>query len=187
MATDSRFELCATRRFYSHLTQVGIDDIPLALVDRYRDVMVDNGQSIKAMVKAIVLSDEFASRRVLPEATDDEAARLVGMQFASPEQLARMMEDFAGYRWETEFNIDFGYGTIGRIDLMRDPFFGYRVLGGGTDSISVTRPTRTVSASTTLVLRGLAGRTGQCAGSLRPERARSGVPPFAHEGRRDHP
>lgn len=159
MATDTRFEMCATRRFYSHLTQVEVDNIPLETVSRFRDVLVNEGQNVKAMVRAIVLSDEFASRRVNADATDDEAARLVGMQFAAPEQLARMMEDFAGYRWETDFNFDFGFGTIGRIDLMRDPFFGYSVLGGGTDSISVTRPTRTVSASTNLVLSGLAGRT----------------------------
>jgi len=152
VANDPRFALCASRRFYGHLAGVEEGAIPLDVVDRYRDVFVESGQNARALARAIVLGDDFAVRRVTGDATD----ALVGVKRASPEQLARMFEDLTGYVWESDFDFDVGAGRVGRVDLMRDPFLGYSVLAGGTDSISVTRPARTWSATTALVLRGLA-------------------------------
>jgi len=45
---------------------------------------------------------------------------------------------------------------IGEIDLMSDAFFGFDVLAGGTDGQNVTRPAHTMTATSSLVLRGLA-------------------------------
>ncbi|MEM9068621.1 MAG: hypothetical protein AAGE52_08950 [Myxococcota bacterium] len=164
MAQDSRFTMCAARRFYAHFAQEEERDIPLDLVSRFRDEFVASDMNARALARAIVLSDEFRVRRIAEDAAEDaadDADVLVGLKRATPQQLERTIADLTGFTWRTSFLFDFGTGTIGEVDLMSDPFFGYRVLGGGTDSVSVTRPTRTASATTSLVHRELAGRAAQ--------------------------
>ena len=155
IAGDPRFSMCAARRFYSYLAQLEQDAVPLRIVSELNDVFVQSGMSAKELVRAIVLSDGFRVAR----ATGDEGADEVrGLRKARPEALARMIEDLTGYRWATDLPIDFGAGNVGRVDLMTDAFFGFEVLAGGTDSMSVTSPSFTMSASSALALRGLAAR-----------------------------
>jgi len=153
IASDPRFSTCTARRFYSYLAQVPQDEVPLDVVSRLNDVFLVNAQDAKAVARAVVLSDEFR----ISHATEEEGADDVhGVMKARPEQLGRLVENLTGYRWRTNLNVDFGWGTIGEIDLMSDAFFGFDVLAGGTDGQNVTRPAHTMTATSSLVLRGLA-------------------------------
>lgn len=152
IASDPRFSLCTARRFYSYLAQVPLDEVPLELVSELTDTFVASGMNAKELLRAIVLSDAF---RVASATADEGADEVRGLKKARPEALARMVEDLTGFRWQTDLRFDFGAGNVGRVDLMTDSFFGFEVLAGGTDSMYVTTPSFTMSASSTLALRGL--------------------------------
>jgi hypothetical protein len=156
IADDPRFTSCAARRFVAYFQQIDLDDVPLEVESQYQDVLIDSGMSAKALAKAIVMSDEFA----VSHATDElDAEVVVGVKKARPIQLRQLFVDLTGFRWRSDLNVidspDLAYG-LGHVDLMDDSFLGYAVLAGGLDSMYVTRPSHTYSASTSLVLRTLA-------------------------------
>jgi hypothetical protein len=148
IAEDPRFWSCTTRRFYAYFAQVGLDDVPLATVAQLQDVFVDSGFDAKALTKAIVLSDDFRVSH-FEEEVDDER---FGVKKARPLQLAQLVRSTTGFAWTTNLS---EYG-LGNVDLMADSFIGYQVLSGGIDSVFVTRPSHTYSATNSLVLQNLA-------------------------------
>jgi hypothetical protein len=77
------------------------------------------------------------------------------MKRARPEQIGYLIEDLTGFRWVVDFAV-FGAPELGRVDLPLDSFIGYQVLGGGIDSVYVTRPAHTDGATTSLFLRTFA-------------------------------
>jgi hypothetical protein len=153
MASDPRFSMCTARRFKSYLMQQDQEAITVEELTHYNDVFLSEGMSAKAVVKALVLSDEF---RAKASRVDDGAEEVRGVLKVRPEAMARLVESTTGYRWRTNLPFDFGGGNIGRLDLMTDAFFGFKVLMGGTDGQGVARPSTTTNATATLVLRGLA-------------------------------
>jgi len=155
VSQDPRFSLCAAKRFYAYLAEVPIDDVPIELATELQNVLVDHDMNAKALARAIVLSDAF---RVSHALTEEAADSTVGLLKVRPRQLERMIEDLTGFRWKTNLPIDIGTGQVGEVDLLSDAFFGFKVLAGGMDSYSVTRPSHTTSATVTLVLDALAAR-----------------------------
>lgn len=61
------------------------------------------------------------------------------------------------------YPISLGYGTIGDVDLMTDSLFGFEALAGGIDSLNVQVPAHTMTASSSLVMEGLAKRAASYA------------------------
>ncbi|HEY4221050.1 MAG TPA: DUF1585 domain-containing protein [Myxococcota bacterium] len=153
IAQDPRFSMCTARRFYSYFTQTEPEQVPLETVSRFNDVFLSDGMDAKQLVKAIVLSDDF---RAASSNVDEGADDLRAILKARPEQLAQLVESTTGYRWQTDLPFDFGTGNIGKVDLMTDAFFGFKVLAGGTDGQGVTRPANTMNATATLAVQGLA-------------------------------
>ncbi|HMI90221.1 MAG TPA: DUF1588 domain-containing protein, partial [Polyangiales bacterium] len=160
LAEDARFAQCAARRFYSFYAQVPLQDVPSALSAELERALVEHDMSAKALAKAVVLSDGFRASH-----SDDEvtAASLPGVRKLRPSQLAGAIEALTGYRWRTRLPIAIGQGPgqVGEVDLMDDAFFGFKVLAGGTDGNSVTRPSYTASATVALALEGLAARAAR--------------------------
>ncbi len=148
IAADPRFWSCTTRRFYAYFNQLDLDAVPLQTVAQYQDVFVDSGFDAKALTKAIVLSDEFRISHWEEEVEGDA----FGVKKARPLQLAQLVRDTTGFAWITGMG-EYGLGTV---DLMADSFLGYQVLAGGIDSVFVTRPSHTYSATNSLVLQNLA-------------------------------
>ncbi len=148
IAEDPRFTMCAARRFYAYFHQIDVEEVPLETAARLQSELIDSGLSAKALARAIVLDDEFRVSHA------EEAGDLdpVGVIKARPLQLALLFDDLTGFRWET----DLGSFDLARIDLLADSFLGYNVLLGGIDSVFVTRPSHTYSATASLVLRNLA-------------------------------
>lgn len=155
IANDPRFSLCAAQRFYAYFHQVDHAEVPLEVAARLQGVLTDSGMSAKALARAIVLDDEFRiSHLPEPDATELEPDERdpVGIKKARPVQLALLFEDLTGFSWRTDLT-EF---DLAPIDLMADSFLGYNVLLGGIDSLFVTRPSHTYSATASLVLRNLA-------------------------------
>jgi hypothetical protein len=157
IAADPRFTLCAAKRFYSHLAQVDLSDVPNALASELQSVLIDSGMSAKALLKAVVMSDAFRVSHAKQDAPAEVADETRGLLRVRPSALARSVERLTGFRWRTHLPIDIGTGgQVGEIDLMEDSFFGFEVLAGGMDGVSVTQPSTTTSATTTLVAESLA-------------------------------
>jgi hypothetical protein len=147
ISEDPRFSLCAAKRFYAYFNHVPLDDVPIEAAGRLQGVFLDSGMSAKALAKAVVLDDAFRTASVPDE---DEKHPLAGLKKARPSELARMFEDLAALKWETEV------ASFGRVDLARDSFLGFRVLAGGIDSYFVTKTLRTFNATASLVLQQMA-------------------------------
>ena len=163
IAGDPRFSMCAAQRFYAYFHQVDLQDVPLQTAADLQYEFMASGYNAKALTKAIVLSDAFRISHV------DEGAEDQGqIKKLRPIQMAQLIRSLTGFRWETDLT-SLGAPEIGRVDLMADSFLGYGVLAGGIDSIFVTRPSHTYSATSSLVLRNLA-RYG--AGHVRGRRLR---------------
>jgi hypothetical protein len=151
IAEDPRFSLCAAQRFYAYLHQVNVDDVPLEVAAQLQTELVDSGMSAKALARAIVLDDEFRVSHADPAITGEELDP-VGVKKARSVQLALLFDDLTGFRWRTDLT-EF---DLAPVDLLDDSFLGYNVLLGGIDSLFVTQPSHTYSATASLVLRNLA-------------------------------
>lgn len=164
VAADPRFSLCAARRFYAYFHQVDLEAVPDDDAAELQRTFIDSGMNAKALTRAIVMSDEFAVSHLdwpaeLDDADFDPATDVVGVKKARPQQLRRMFLDLTGFDWRTDLSTlvsdDTPYG-LGKVPLLDDSFLGYQVLAGGLDSMYVTRPSHTYSATVSLVLRTLA-------------------------------
>lgn len=151
MAEDASFSLCAASHFYSYFHQVALDDVPQSKAAEFQAVLINSGFNAKELAKAIVLDDDFTVSHSTAPSADD----IVGLKKTRPDQLASMMRDLTGFVWETDLS-DLGDVDLGRVELTRDSFLGFQVLGGGIDSQFVTRPAHTYSATSSLVLRTFA-------------------------------
>jgi hypothetical protein len=148
IAGDPRFWSCTVRRFYGYFHQTAHETVPLETVAEYQDVFLESGFDAKALVKSIVLSDEFRISHWEEEVQDDR----FGVKKARPLQLQQLVRDTTGFQWITNMS-EFG---LGNVDLMADSFLGYQVLAGGIDAMFVTRPSHTFGATTSLVQQSLA-------------------------------
>jgi hypothetical protein len=151
VAADPRFAQCTARRFYSYMAQVNLDAVAFPLVERFTDALDQDGKlDVRALARAIVLSDEFAAAYSLDP---DEAETLVGYKVARPEQLARMFKELTGFEW---YGIRIAGDVNGEFPLLGSDAFGYRAMAGGIDGYSITQPTHTFNPTRTLVLQALA-------------------------------
>jgi hypothetical protein len=160
IAADPRFSLCAAKRFYAYFHQVPLAEVPRERAAQLQAVLATR-MNAKDLARAIVLSDDFRISHAATDVAEVNGARAIDHRFllkARPWQLARMVEGLTGFRWEAYLNANLGYGTVGRLDMMTDSLFGFNVLAGGIDSVNVTLPANTMTASASLVVRGLAAR-----------------------------
>lgn len=157
IADDPRFAQCAARRFAAYFTQVELDDLPIEWIARLGDDFAAGGHDAKALARAIVLSDHARVSHVA-DADDATAEALVGMLRTRPEQLDLLFRDLTGFRWLTDSTRRIRNMPVGRTNLLRADFLGFRALAGGIDGYFVTDPTHTTNAVSSLVLRTLAAQ-----------------------------
>jgi hypothetical protein len=144
VAADPRFPQCTARRFEAYFTQTQWELVPSARVDELTQLFLDSGLDARELIKAIVLSDEFAVAR--PEI--GEGVSLLNLR---PDIYARTLEDLTGLTW---FGNSDGPGCEGpkcwgEFEMMLGVRHGYRVLGGGSDGVLIPA---TIGASPTRVL-----------------------------------
>lgn len=142
IAEDNRFSDCAVKTFWEGLTQRTEVDEDWGEFEPHRDAFVESGLNVKALIRSIVMSDEYRAAHGREAGLDD---RLAGAKVLSPAQLASVIEGKTGYRWE------FG----GRDGLTRNDM-GLPVLAGGIDSEFVTKPSYVPSVGLMFVQERLA-------------------------------
>ncbi|MGC6416363.1 MAG: DUF1585 domain-containing protein [Bradymonadia bacterium] len=146
------FASCSVRRFYSYLTQTPLDAVPDERVSAWATQFVESGYDVKAIIKEMALSDAFHVSHATAEAG---AEAVLGMKKVRPEQVTRMIYALTGFKWQTTIT-DGSRRPYGTIDLMTDARFGYRVLAGGIDGMTVIEPVHTYMGSTAAVIEGIA-------------------------------
>lgn len=157
IAEDPRFAVCQTKRFYSYFTQVPLNQVPQEVISQLIPVLTEHWNA-KELVKAIVLDPRFL---VSHRTREDEPEDAPTMLKARPWQLASAVADLTGFRWQSGIDFNLGYGAIGGVDLMTDALFGFEVISGGIDSVNVALPSHTMTATASVVLRGLAERAAE--------------------------
>lgn len=159
IAEDSRFTACAARRFYAYFTRTRLDDVPGDTVDALQATFEENDLRARALIREIVLSDAF---RIGAASTEESADEVHGYLRARPFQLARLMQDLTGFRWQLDFE-NFSNQGEGIVDLASSAAIGFQVLGGSGDSVSVFESIDTTNATTSLFLRQLASEAASFA------------------------
>lgn len=148
MAGDSRFTRCAARRYIGWMTQTPLDEVDEAWIRQAQAALVAGDLRIKPMVRSIVLSDAFAVSHDT-DATGAESTR--GLLQARPGQLDRMFRDLTGFTWQAQFRT-----TDQEFVVPASSSVGFRVHGGGIDSVTKTVPSHLYSAPASLFLRSFA-------------------------------
>ncbi len=156
ISTDPRFSACTARRFYAYFLRTDLEDVSPGTIDTFDAVFTDSELQAKALIKAIMLSDDFRISAASSEGTGDEVQ---GYLRARPFQLARMIEDLTGFRWELDVQLLQPETSAGVLDLVRSSSIGFQVLGGSTDSFTVLDSIDTTNATTSLFLRQLAAES----------------------------
>lgn len=150
VADDPRFRSCAVKSLAAALWRRTPD---LADFDTLQALQVEfeaSGLRHKALAAAILQGDDYRVGALAPGASEADAARLTTRRLLSPEQLASAVEGLTGFRWAHR-----GY------DQLTNDVVGYRILGGGMDGQSVTRPERDPTLTHALVVQRLAQAAGQ--------------------------
>lgn len=151
-AADPRFSRCAVKNFASYLTATSRDDVGEDAATELQASFEESGYSVRALVRAVVLSDDFRAAGVEDGTADDPFARL---RVIRPEQYARSLEDLTGFVWNAVGDPPdcatlsdrgmFGTQCWGAVDLGRSDRFGYHAMSGGTDSFWIVNPTHAPS------------------------------------------
>ncbi|MEO8703685.1 MAG: DUF1585 domain-containing protein [Kofleriaceae bacterium] len=148
IADDPRFARCTATRFASFLTEVPQPQLSREWIARLQRELVASNFDAKALVKAIVMSDEF---RVSHHDDPAAAEAVVGALKVRPEQLDRMLRSVTGFDWSTTSTEELRKVPYGTSNLLQSDFIGFRVLAGGIDSYFVTSPVHTMTATSSLV------------------------------------
>jgi hypothetical protein len=158
IAADPRFAECTARSFAGYFEQVDRSDVSEAHTAELRQVLEQSDFSAKALVKAIVLSEAFATASVQDD--PQHSVYGAGLLTVRPEQLARTIEDLTGFRWlavadEPDCE-DNGNDCWGAVNLATSDVYGFRSMMGGIDSWTVTTPTHTPTPTKMLALSKMA-------------------------------
>ncbi len=153
IAEDPRFSLCTATRFYSYLAQVPLEAVPVETASHLQRVLEDSAFDAKALVREIVLSEEFG-RGSANDALDAED--LVGYKRARPFQVGNLYSQLTGWEWVID-TAQLEGGDVGdRLSIPRNALIGYEVLAGGHDSFTTTTASRTANVTTVLFMQKMA-------------------------------
>ncbi len=145
LVTDPRFGRCATETFAEILwrREVGLEDFDTisTLWERFDAA----GRSPHALLRGILDTPAYRVGAVAGEVPPGEEAEWGTRRLLSASQLASVVEDLTGFLWTWE-----GY------EQLDNDVIGFRVMAGGVDSETVTRPLQVPSVATLLVIRRLA-------------------------------
>lgn len=146
IAEDPRFVDCTLERFWRYLAQSPIEEVSDQERLFWREEFIASGMDARELAVSMVTSDRFLSP---PEGGG------VRTQALRPEQLARVLEDVAGFEWRIDMSFEgcegFSSGCLGQMPRLLGNDRGFRMLGGGVDGWRVLSPTHDWTPSKTLV------------------------------------
>jgi hypothetical protein len=129
IAGDSRFYSCAAETAAEILWRRPIEDTDFSTTDALRRAFIQEGITWRPLMRAVLDTDEYRAGAFTEAATAEDQDREVVWRMIPPGLLEGIEEQLTGYSWEYE-----GF------DQMANDDPGYRVLAGGVDGFSVTRP-----------------------------------------------
>ena len=129
VGADPRFRACAAETVAESLwrRESTLRDHP-TLAALQADFEAE-GRTIRSLVRGVLQTPEYRAGSLLPEASDEDAARERVVRLLPPELLASALADAADYEWRWE-----GFEQLGNDDI------GYRAMAGGVDGDLVTVP-----------------------------------------------
>ena len=146
IAEDERFVDCAVKTVMEGLGQRLIDERDWSEMQSHREVFVESQQSIRYLVRSVVMSDTYKTKTF---ETDELADRIPTVKVVNPYQLSSIIEDITGFQWK--FN---------GIDALTNTGMGIPVLLGGLDGDTVTKRNYTPSVGMVFVQERLAQAAG---------------------------
>ena len=146
IAQDPRFVDCAVQTVFEGVTQRTVSDLDWSELALHEEAFVESHLNIKALVRSIVLSEEYRAERVWDPELEE---RLPTVKQVSPAQLADIVEAKTGYRW-----------TFAGVDALDTHVVGLPVLAGGVDSVYVRTPNHDPSVGLVFVQERLAQSAG---------------------------
>ena len=146
IAADPRFIDCTVERFWRYLAQSDVDQVPEEERRQWTDAFIASEYDARELAWSMVTSERFLS-------PPGEGG--VPTQTLRPEQLARVLEEVAGFEWQ----IDMSYpkcenhpnGCLGELPRLLGNDRGFRMLAGGVDGWRVLSPTHSWTGSKALV------------------------------------
>ncbi len=145
VAADDRFRRCGARTTAELLWRrsVTIDDFDtLEAIDV---AAAADGYQGHALLRAVVATDVYQAGALTRAATEDDADRLPTRRMMSAALMASAVTDLTGFSWEVD-----------GVDMLDNDRVGYRVLAGGVDGDTITRPLLTPSLPRSSVAKRLA-------------------------------
>lgn len=143
VASDPRFEMCAARRTAERLWGRPTTDADFADIVALRDALRGGDLRYKALLRAILATDEYRAGALTDAAVDVDALR--PLRTFSPLTFASTVEELTGHRW-----------TWDGWDELDSDNTGYRVLFGGADGDAMKVEVPEPGLTRTLVIRRLA-------------------------------
>jgi hypothetical protein len=146
LAEDTRFTDCAVQTVWEGLTQRTLVDEDWAEFQSHREVFVDSDQSIRTLVRNIVLSEGYRANGSSDPELDE---RLASLKMVSPTQFSSIIEDITGYTW-----------SFSGVDGLTNNGSGLPVLLGGIDGDTVTNRSYDPSVGAVFIQERLAQSAG---------------------------
>ena len=144
VARDPSFEPCLVQTlaqgFWRRPVDAGDDGTLAAL-----GTELDQHQDLLALLAGVIQAPAYTAGGLTTAATDADRDRARTDRLLTPEQLASAVEELTGFRW-----------SIVGFDMLRTDDPGVRVLAGGVDGRSVTRPQEDPGLTWALVVQRLA-------------------------------
>ncbi len=145
IAADPRFPTCTAETMAQALWRRSIALEDFERVDALREVFLDSDMRLKALLRAVTDTDIYRAAGPAEGADEAAVAREQTRRMLSPDQLSSAVADLTGFVWRHN-------GT----EMMADDTDGVRILAGGVDGLSVTRPLDQPSLTWALVVKRLA-------------------------------
>jgi Protein of unknown function (DUF1592) len=129
IANDPRFYTCAAEQAAELYWRrpVGLDDF--AQIDALRVSFLEQGGTYKNLIRDVMDTAEYRAGAFEDDASEADLDRELTWRMVSPAQMSSTLEDLTGFVW-----------TFDGFEQMANDNPGYRVLAGGVDGYSTTRP-----------------------------------------------
>lgn len=132
IANDPRFIDCAVQSAAEGMLRRATDSADVELLRDAREPFVANGLHLKDVLRVVTQSPTYTAGGLTADASDATVARTSTRRMLVASQLRSIDADLAGLRWERD-----GY------DQLDNDLYGFRVLGGSVDGVTLTAPQRT--------------------------------------------
>lgn len=129
IANDPRFYSCAAEQAAELYWRRPVELSDFARIDALRVSFLEQGGTYKNLIREVTDTAEYRAGGFEDAASEDDVDREITWRMVSPDQMSSVLQDLTGFVWQYD-----GF------EQMANDNPGYRVLAGGVDGYSTTRP-----------------------------------------------